>query len=101
MFRRSSALALVFALAPVLAAVPAGAQDVTVRYAWLQAPAGDGSRPRDQAMLMLACPAGEGGPAFLSIAQPAVTERGGTHLLDSFRGKGQTVFQDPDRKSVV
>jgi len=97
MFRRFSAFALVLvhALASVLAAAPADAQEVTVRYAWLQAPAAGGSRPQDQAMLMLACPAGDGGPAVLSIAQPAVIERGSTHLLDSFRGKGQALFQDP------
>lgn len=95
MLRRFSAFALVLALAPVPAAAPAAAQDVTVRYAWLQAPAANGSRPQDQAMLMLACPAGDSGPAFLSVAQPAVTGRGGTHLLDSFRGKGQALFQDP------
>jgi hypothetical protein len=96
MFRLITAFALAPACALTLSAAPARAQTpVTVRYAWLSPAPADGARPRDDVMLMLACPRGDGGPAFLSLAQPAVTGSGATHLLESFEGAGRALFQDP------
>lgn len=88
-------LALVSAAAWTLALAPAPAaaqhDTVTVRYTWLAPPAA--ARSAADAALMLACPRGDPGPAYLSVVQPlSEAELSGTYLFQALERSGRELF---------